>query len=96
MDATSARSSFPGAELKVFLVADPAERARRRLLQMGLSTDPAALAAEVARIQERDRVDSTRAVAPLRAAADAVVLDTTGLGFDEQVAAIVALARQRS
>jgi CMP/dCMP kinase len=87
---------FPDATLKVFLVADPVERARRRLLQMGLSTDPATLAAEVARIQERDRVDSTRAVAPLRAAADAVVLDTTGLGFDEQVAAIVALARQRS
>jgi CMP/dCMP kinase len=83
---------FPDAALKVFLVADPAERARRRLLQMDLPTDPAALSEEIARIQERDRVDSTRAVAPLRAAPDAVILDTTGLSFEEQVARIVALA----
>jgi CMP/dCMP kinase len=84
---------FPEAELKVFLVADPAERARRRLLQMGLTADPAAVSAEVARIQERDRTDSSREVAPLRPADDALTLDTTTLTFDEQVETIVGWAR---
>jgi cytidylate kinase len=87
---------FPAADLKIFLVADPEERARRRLAQMGLNLDPAAVEAEVGRILERDRIDSTREVAPLRAAEDAVVLDTTGLAFAEQVARIVELARARS
>jgi CMP/dCMP kinase len=85
---------FPGAELKVFLVADPAERARRRLLQMGLPTDDASLDAEILRIEERDRTDASRAAAPLRQADDARVLDTTGLSFDEQVERIVAWARE--
>lgn len=84
---------FPDADLKVFLVAEPRERARRRLLQMAAATDEDAIAAEVARIQERDRVDSTREVAPLRAADDAVLLDTTELSFEEQVRRIVTLAR---
>lgn len=84
---------FPDAELKLFLVADARERARRRLLQMNLPVDEASLSAEMKRIEERDRADMTRAVAPLRAAADAVRLDTTGLTFEEQVARIVALAR---
>ena len=43
----------------------------------------------------RDRADSTRAVAPLRAAADALVLDTTRLSLEQQVQAVVALARER-
>lgn len=86
---------FPDAELKVFLVADARERARRRLLQMDLPVDEASVTAEVRRIEERDRADSTRDVAPLRPAGDAVRLDTTGLQFEEQVARIVALARDR-
>jgi CMP/dCMP kinase len=84
---------FPDAELKVFLVADPAARARRRLLQMGLAADEDAVAAEVRRIEQRDRLDSSRAAAPLRRAADARELDTTSLGFEEQVAQIVDWAR---
>lgn len=84
---------FPDADLKVFLVADIRERARRRLLQMKLPTDDTAVDAEVARIQARDRADSEREVAPLVQADDARVLDTTGLGFDEQVATIVSWAR---
>jgi CMP/dCMP kinase len=84
---------FPAAELKVFLVADPRERARRRLLQMELDTDEAAIDEEVARIEARDRSDSSRDVAPLRQAPDARTLDTTGLTFEEQVERIVAWAR---
>jgi CMP/dCMP kinase len=85
---------FPDAELKVFLVADPRERARRRLLQMNMSTTATDIAAEVQRIEERDRSDSTRESAPLRQAPDARVLDSTGLSFDEQVQQVVEWARQ--
>jgi CMP/dCMP kinase len=84
---------FPDANLKVFLVADARERARRRLLQMGLPQDDASLDQEVERIERRDHIDATRDVAPLRAAADARALDTTGLGFADQVATIVGWAR---
>ena len=87
---------FPDADLKVFLVADPGVRARRRLEQMGLPIDEASVAEEVSRIEERDQADSSREVAPLRQAEDAVLLDTTDLGFSEQVGRIVKLARERS
>jgi cytidylate kinase len=86
---------FPDAPLKVFLVASPEERARRRLAQRGAALGPAAVAREAAELAERDRRDATRAVAPLRAAADAVVLDTTRLSLEEQVERVVALARTR-
>jgi cytidylate kinase len=53
------------------------------------------VAREAAMLAERDRLDSSRAVAPLRRADDAVLLDTTLLSFEEQVGAIVRLVRQR-
>ena len=87
---------FPGAELKVFLVCDPEERARRRLLQMGEAVDDSSLREEAARLRERDRLDTEREVAPLLRAADAVLLDTTFQDFEAQVEAIVRLARARS
>lgn len=86
---------FPDADLKIFLVADPVVRAKRRLEQMGLPTDAESVAEEVSRIEERDRADSSREVAPLRQAPDAVRVDTTDLGFDQQVRMIVELARGR-
>lgn len=87
---------FPDAELKVYLVADPAERARRRLREHGVA-EPSddEVREEAARLQGRDQVDSTRAVAPLSRASDAVEVDTTGLEFAAQVAEIVRLARAR-
>jgi CMP/dCMP kinase len=87
---------FPDAELKVFLVAAPEERARRRLLEQGVTEpDLRQIRDEAARLVERDAKDSGRAVAPLLRAADAVLLDTTALAFDAQVRAIVRLARAR-
>jgi cytidylate kinase len=83
---------FPDADVKVFLVADLEERARRRLLQGG--GEPAhadEVAAEARAIAERDQRDSGREVSPLRKAEDAVEIDTTGLSFEDQVDAIVAL-----
>ncbi|HSL72651.1 MAG TPA: (d)CMP kinase [Longimicrobiales bacterium] len=87
---------FPDAHLKVFLTADPAERAKRRLLEQGVAAPTKSqVEAEKTRLTTRDRIDSDRAVSPLRAAEDAVRLDTTGLSFEEQVDAIVTLARAR-
>ncbi len=78
----------PDAEVKVFLTADPAERARRRAVELGLD-ESEVLADQAA----RDARDESRADSPLQAAADAVMLDTTGLSLDEVVARIVALVR---
>ncbi len=86
---------FPDAPLKVFLTATPDERARRRLAQRGDRIDPAELQRESEALGARDHADSTRRVAPLRSAADATLLDTTRLSVEEQVARVVALARQR-
>ena len=87
---------FPDAPLKVFLTASPEERARRRLAEReGGGSGAADLRREAEVLAARDRADSTRAVAPLQAAADAVVLDTTRLSLEQQVQAVVALARAR-
>jgi cytidylate kinase len=77
---------FPGADLKVFLTATPEERARRRYKQLKDKGSDVSLPALSREIAERDARDQTRPVAPLRAAPDACVIDSTGL----EVAAVVA------
>jgi cytidylate kinase len=84
---------FPDAELKIFLTASPEARAGRRISQRGHAVQPEHLDAEAAALAARDHADSTRAVAPLRAADDAVHLDTTSMGFSQQVEFIVERAR---
>jgi cytidylate kinase len=84
---------FPDAELKVFLTATPEARAGRRVTQRGGEESAHIVAAEAAALAARDRADSTRAVAPLKAADDAVLLDTTAMTFADQVRIIVELAR---
>jgi len=86
---------FPDADLKVFLTASAEARAGRRLVQRGSPTDPGAVAEEATLLAARDQADSSRAVAPLRRPHDAIDLDTTDLGFGEQVGRIVRLARNR-
>ena len=87
---------FPEAEVKIFLVADLAERARRRLLQTGRGPDAeGGVDAEADRLRDRDRIDATRGVAPLRKADDALEVDGTRLSFEEQVDAILGLVRAR-
>jgi len=86
---------FPAAALKIYLTASAEERARRRHKQLkdkGLTVNLADLSQE---ILERDRRDSNRPVAPLRPAADAVVLDSTGLDIEQVVDQVLALARGR-
>ncbi len=79
----------PDAELKVFLTADPPERARRRAAELG-----ADVRTVLAEQLIRDERDATRADSPLIAAAGAVTLDTTGLTIDEVVDRIVGLLPQ--
>lgn len=76
----------PYAELKIFLTADPSERARRRAAELG--ADQATVLAEQAL---RDERDSSRAHSPLQAAPGAIVLDTTGHSVDEVVERIVVI-----
>lgn len=81
---------FPDADLKVFLVADPWERARRRLVQrLGRSPTDDEIAHETERLVQRDASDSNQTVQ----AKDAILIDTTYLTQEEQVERIVALAR---
>lgn len=80
----------PGAQVKVFLTASPQERARRRAEQEGRP-----VAEVLAEQRERDARDASREHSPLRAAPDAVELDTTGLSIDEVVARIVAMVPAR-
>ena len=80
---------FPGAEVKIFLVADPWERARRRLTQqLGRRPNDGEIAEETERLVQRDSRDATQTVQ----AKDAILIDTTYLTQAEQVERIVALA----
>lgn len=84
---------FPDAPFKVFLTASAAERAKRRYKQLkekGLSVTLATLQRE---IEARDARDASRTVAPLKPAADAVFIDTTGMGIDIVVAKVLAVAQ---
>jgi cytidylate kinase len=85
---------LPDADVKIFLTASAEERARRRNEQNianGLGDDFEGVLADVRR---RDHLDSTRAVSPLRAADDALVVDTSDMSEDEVIAHLVALVRQ--
>lgn len=73
---------FPRAKYKFFITASPEERARRRLAQAGEVPDGATIETVASEITERDRLDATRKVAPLRPADDAVSIDTTGQKID--------------
>jgi cytidylate kinase len=89
---------FPDAFLKVFLLASLEERARRRLAEVEPDrlNDPDALARSAEDLAERDRQDRERDVAPLRAAADALHLDTSDLDIPTQVSLVVRAARERA
>jgi cytidylate kinase len=80
---------FPDAWLKVYVTASAEERARRRYKQLIEKGNPVTLAGLLREIQERDARDSARAAAPLRTAADAIVLDTTDMSIDASIAFVV-------
>ncbi len=86
---------FPEAPLKVYLDASPQVRAQRRCQELQARGEPADYDEILAGVRHRDRVDSTRATAPLRIADDAVIIDTDHLSIGQVVDEIVRLARQR-
>jgi cytidylate kinase len=86
---------FPEADIKIYLVADLSERARRRLRDEGVAEpSDAEVRAQAIAIAERDRHDSEREHSPLRRPDGAHLIDTTRLDFEEQVDAIVALVER--
>ena len=85
----------PDADLKIFLTASLRERALRRCRQLGEEETAERLAELEVSIEERDEADRTREASPLVQAADAVVIDTTGLSQEEVIARIDALAAER-
>ncbi len=88
---------FPKAELKVFLVADVDERARRRWDEMLARGEDADLRVLVRQIRERDaRDEETQVRSGEWPAPDAIRLDTTGMAIEDQVSQVLSLARQRS
>lgn len=86
---------FPGADLKIYLTASAEERARRRHKQLKEKGSDANLAALSREIAERDRRDSTRAVAPLRPAQDAHIIDSTGMSVAQVVEAVLSAGHAR-
>ncbi|PSQ69911.1 MAG: (d)CMP kinase [Bacteroidetes bacterium QH_1_64_81] len=80
---------FPEAAVKIFMVADLEERARRRQQEYEAAGEDVSFDEVRAEIQERDRQDRNRDIAPLRRAEDAVVLDTTDRTIAEQVSFVV-------
>jgi len=85
---------FPDADVKVFLTASAEERARRRWLELRAAGHAPSLDDIRANIESRDRLDSTRDVAPLRKAEDAVEIDTTDKTVDEVVDQVLELVRK--
>ncbi len=81
---------FPDAQAKVFLTASATARAERRYKQLIEKGNSASLLALVADMQARDARDTTRAVAPLKPAPDALLLDTTDMGVEAAVQAVLA------
>lgn len=86
---------LPDAGLKIFLTASVEERARRRLAELAAKGDPASYEEVLADMIKRDRDDTTRAAAPLRAAEDAVVVDTSELDLPASIERVCELIEER-
>ena len=86
---------LPDADIKVFLTASAEERARRRCLELQQRGTDTSFEEVLRDIEYRDKQDSSRAAAPLKAAEDAVRVDSTDLSFDESVEAVAKLIREK-
>jgi len=85
---------FPDADVKLYLDASPDERARRRASDPAHTGVPAAVADVATLLTQRDEIDRTRTASPLYAAADALIVDTTGKSVEEVVAETMMVIRQ--
>ena len=85
---------LPDADLKIYLDASVEERARRRTEEREIAPDSPEARFVLAQLRRRDELDSTRDVAPLRAAVDAIHIVTDGIRFEDTIAAVTAAIRQ--
>ena len=86
---------LPNADVKVFLTASPEVRAERRCRELEEKGESVSYDQVLSDMKKRDRQDSTRATAPLRQAADAVLLDTSGLTLDESSQRLLKIIRAK-
>jgi CMP/dCMP kinase len=86
---------FPGAEIKFFLTARPEVRARRRFDELVARGASATFDQTLQDVRRRDEQDTTRAVAPLRQASDAILVDSSEMGIEETVAQMAEVVRER-
>lgn len=86
---------LPNADLKLFLTATPEERARRRYEQMQKKGESPSYEEILADIKVRDHNDSTRAIAPLKQAEDAILLDTTGNTLEQSIELLTSIIKER-
>lgn len=86
---------FPDADLKIYLDADPDERAKRRHRELAARGMDCSMERVLTDMRDRDRRDATRAVSPLVVPEGAIVVDTTHLSLDEVVETILSLVRER-
>lgn len=86
---------LPKAQVKIFLTASPEERARRRFEELQAKGDRISYEQVLEDVRRRDEQDANRAVAPLKPAEDAVLLDTTGFELNDSVAALLKIVRSR-
>ena len=86
---------FPDADVKIYLDASPEERARRRAGDPAHSGGQAGQEAVAASIEARDKSDTTRTASPLTLAADATLIDTTGMPVDHVVSRVMQLVQQK-
>jgi cytidylate kinase len=87
---------FPDADVKIFLDAEPAERARRRASDPAHAAQDAPVASIASAMEARDHQDRTRAASPLASAPDAVIIDTTHMTVDAVVAKVLTVVREKS
>ena len=86
---------MPDAELKVFMTADVQVRAWRRMKELETKGVQIGLNEVIENLKERDRIDSTREVGPLKKAEDAIEIDTTHLQMEEQIETVIRLANEK-
>ena len=86
---------LPNADVKIFLTAAPEARARRRALELEQRGEPADFDAILHDIKERDSQDEHRAIAPLKRAADAALLDTTQLNLEQSLERLLSLVKEK-
>jgi cytidylate kinase len=85
---------FPHADVKIYLDASPEERARRRAADPAHTGGPSAVSDVATLLTERDQIDRTRVASPLYAAADAIVVDTTGKAIEQVVREVLEVVKR--